>query len=43
MGRNGFFVLCAFLWAGKGHDFRVGVMGGTCISPPLMITQLGGN
>jgi hypothetical protein len=32
VGKNGFFVLCAFLWAGKGHDFSCGGDGGgTCI------------
>ena len=35
MGRNGFFVLCAFLWAGKGHDFRVGGMRGAPVFPTI--------
>ena len=35
MGRNGFFVLCAFLWAGKGHDFCVGGMGGAPVFPTI--------
>ncbi len=35
MGKNGFFVLCAFLWAGKGHDFRVGGMRGAPVFPTI--------
>ena len=37
MGRNGFFVLCAFLWARKGHDFCVGVggVGGAPVFPAI--------
>ena len=35
MDRTGFFVLCAFLWAGKGHDFRVGGMGGAPVFPTI--------
>ena len=30
-GQKRFFVLCAFLWARKGHDLLWGVGGGTCI------------
>ena len=37
MGRNGFFVLCAFLWTRKGHDFCVWGVGGHLYSLPLMI------
>jgi len=33
--RNSFFVLCAFLWAGKGHDFHVWGMGGAPVFPPI--------
>ena len=35
MGRNSFFVLCAFLWAGKGRNFCVGGMGGAPVFPTI--------